>query len=106
MWGSPEDLIKKEKERDGKNLKISRDFEEYEYTPSSGNKRQMKLELLKVKDSAGKMYYTTIAENRNLVALCKMVDKRNSHGSLYVSREEYKTHFQVNPNFCCKEKIH
>ena len=95
VWGSPEDLIKKEKERDGKNLKISRDFQEYEYTPSSGNKRRMKLELLKVKDSEGRMFYTTIAENRNLVALCKMVDKRDSNGTLYVSREEYKTHFQV-----------
>ena len=95
VWGSPEDLIKKEKERDEKNLKISRDFQEYEYTPSSGNTRRMKLELLKVKDSDGKMYYTTIAENRNLVSLCKMVDKRDSNGTLYVSRDDYKIHFQV-----------
>ena len=101
MWGSPEDLIKKEKERDGNKLKISRDFQEYEYTPSSGNTRRMKLELLKVKDSNGKVYYTTIAENRNLVALCKMVDKRDYNGTLYVSREEYKMHFKVKNSFCC-----
>ena len=55
----------------------------------------MKLELLKVKDSDGKMYYTTIAENRNLVSLSKMVDKRDSNGTLYVSRDDYKIHFQV-----------
>ena len=76
-------------------MKISRDFQEFEYTPSSGNKRKMKLELLKVKDSDGKMFYTTIAENRNLVALCKMVNKRDSNGNLYVSKEEYQTHFKV-----------
>ena len=76
-------------------MKISRDFQEFEYTPSSGNKRRMKLELLKVKDTDGKLFYTTIAENRNLVHLCKMVDKRDSNGTLYVSREEYKSHFQV-----------
>ena len=94
-------MIKKEKERDEKKMRISRDFQEYEYTPSSGNKRRMKLELLKVKDSEGKMYYTTIAENRNLVALCKMVDKRDSNGTLYVSREEYRIHFQVKLSCCC-----
>ena len=86
-------------------MKISRDYQEYEYTPSSGNTRRLKLELLKVNDSNGKVYYTTIAENRNLVALCKMVDKRDYNGTLYVSREEYKMHFKVKKMFFWFMKI-
>ena len=70
-------------------MKISRDFIEYEYTPSSGNPRVMKLEMLKLRDKAGKCYYTVIAENRSLLTLCKMAQKE------MVSSEQFKIHFQV-----------
>ena len=87
--GSVDDLIKKERASSDRSLKISRDLKEYEYSPSSGNPRVMRLEMLKLRDKSGKFYYTIIAENRSLLTLCKMGQKE------MVSSEEFKIHFQV-----------
>ena len=91
VWGSVDDLIEKEKENES-SLKISREFIEYEYTPSSGSSRKMKLELLKLRDQSGKNYYTVLAENRSLSALAKMANKGRDYG---VTKGDYKIHFKV-----------
>ena len=108
VWGSLEDLIVKSKEEQNeRNLIISKHFVEKDYTPTSGNPRKMKLEMIKLRDKTRNYnYYTTIAENRNLVTLCKMVDKRNSTGSLYVSRDDYKIHFKVTQHFSSCSALH
>ena len=96
VWGSVEDLIKKEKERETESsLIISREFIDYEYTPSAGTGRRLKLELLKLRDKKdGKNYYTVVAENRSLSALAKMAN-RGSGGHYGVSKADYKIHFKV-----------
>ena len=80
-------------------MRIFREFVEFPYTPSSGSQRVMKLELLKLTDKSGKIYYTVMVENRPLVALSKWAARKTQHG---VSKEEYRNQFQVKPDFFSK----